>query len=206
MKKILVNYNHYPDLKFLGNDYLIYDRSDNKDFTKELDPQKVIYTRNIGQVDFDKLTYLIDFYETLPEVFLWGKTNLFKFITPEEWKQIENNTTFTPVLTQGHKTYSDSQGVVSYYDGGMYHERNDSWYVHSLGWKYFQKFYEFANAYRIPSPHYIPFPPGGNFILTREVVYKYGRDFYKELRDLLPYAVNPSEAHMLERAYYLIWR
>ncbi len=205
MFKVLVNFNHVPDLELLGDNYLVYDRSDSKSYVQHLDPKKVIHTENKGNVDYDKLSYLVDNYETLPEVFLWGKTNLFKFITPEEYNLVKDNQTFTPLLTQHHATYSDSRSQVCYYSGGMYHERNDSWYVNELDYR-ISTFREFSNLFQIPCPNYIPFAPGGSYILTRDVVHRYSRDFYDSIRSVLPYSRNPAEAHMAERSYFLLWQ
>jgi len=206
MFKVLVNYNFTPDKEWIGDDYLIYDRSDDGiDHLGTFDKDKIIRTDNMGQVDFDKLSYIVDNYDNLPDVFLWGKTNLFKYITPEEYENVKDNTTFTPLLTQGHKTYSDKLGVVNYYSGGMYHERNDNWYLNQFQSKYFHKFSDFAHEFQLQSPHYIPFAPGGNYILTKETVRKYGVDYYKKMASALPYCREPAEAQMLERAYYLMW-
>lgn len=206
MKKILVNYNFTPDKEWIGEDYLIYDRSDDGiDHLKDFDPYKIIHTENVGQVDYDKLCYIIDNYDNLPEVFLWGKTNLFKFITREEYEKVKDNKHFTPLLTEQHKTYSDQNGVVCYYASGMYHERNNSWYLNQLQSKYFNSFAEYAAEFQLPSPSYIPFAPGGNYILTREKVHLYGVDYYKRLASILPYAREPGEAQMTERSYFMMW-
>lgn len=204
MKKVLVNYNFTPNKDFVGEDYLIYDRSDSKEYLKDFDQAKIIYTENVGQVDYDKLAYLIDNYDNLPGVFLWGKTNLFKYITPEEYEKVANNNVFTPLLTQNHRTYSDEKGVVCYYENGMYHERNPLLYFDN--YKHCLDYPAFAKMFDLPSPAYIPFPPGGNFILTREVVHKHPKELYVKLRELLPYTKEPLEAHFCERAYYTLWK
>jgi len=206
MKKILVNYNFTPDPTWIGDDYLIYDRSDDGiDHLKDFDQSKIIKTENIGNVDYDKLCYLVDNYDNLPDVFLWGKTNLFKYITKEEYDSVKDNKTFTPLLTQGHKTYEDNNGQVCYYHAGMYHERNDDWYASQFSAKYFQTYKDFAQAFQLPSPSYIPFNPGGNFILTRERVHRYSVDYYKRMADILPYAREPREAFFCERSYNTMW-
>lgn len=207
MFKVLVNYNFTPDKEWIGDDYLIYDRSDDcVDHLQDFDQSKVIKTENMGQVDYDKLCYLVDNYDDLPEVFLWSKTNLFKYISKEEYETIKDNQTFTPLLTQNHKTYSDSNGPVCYYSGGMYYERNNSWYLGQFPTKYFDSFGDFAQAFQLPNPSYIPFAPGGNYILTREKVHKYSRDHYEKMASILPYAREPGEAQMTERSYNLLWQ
>ena len=178
-----------------GEDYFIYDRSGNVEL-----PNKVS-RENRGDADYDRLSYLADNYDNLPEVFLLCKSNLFKYITPEEFELVKNNTIFTPLLTKNHKVYEP----ICRYEGDMYAEINNSWYLGSVPAKYFSNYHEFARAFHLPDPTYLKFAPGGNYILTREVVHKYSRDFYDELRNILPYCQRPGEAHMIERSYYNIW-
>lgn len=206
MKKILINYNFTPDKDFIGDDYLIYDRSDSKEYLKDFDQSKIKYTENVGQVDYDKLCYLVDNYDNLPDVFLWGKTNLFKYISREEYEMVKDNQFLTPLLTQNHKTYADNNGWVCYYSAGMYHERNDNWYLNQFPTKYFTNYGAFARGFQLPNPPYIPFNPGGNFILTREAVHKYSKDYYKKLASILPYAREPGESFMIERSYVTLWK
>ena len=206
-KKILVNYNFTPDKEWIGDDYLIYDRSDDSiDHLTEFDQSKVIKTENVGQVDYDKINYLIDNYDNLPEVFLWAKTNLWKYISKEEYEKVKDNQFFTPLLTMEHICYSDRNGMVCYYSGGIYHERNDSWYLNSLPAKYFGSYAEFAHEFQLPNPQYIPFAPGGNYILTKERVHRYSVDYYKKMANILPYARENGEAQMVERSYYQLWQ
>lgn len=205
--KVLVNYNFTPAKEWIGEDYLIYDRSDDGiDHLKDFDSSKIIKTENIGQVDFDKLNYLIDNYDNLPEVFLWGKTNLFKYITPEEYEKLKENRFFTPLLTQNHRTYTDNNGWVCFYKENIYHERNNSWYLDVFPCKHFASYGEFAQDFQLPNPPYLPFAPGGNYILTREKVRLYSIDYYKRLASILPYAREPAEAQMCERSYFNLWK
>lgn len=207
MKKILVNYNFTPDKSWIGDDYIIYDRSDDGiDHLRDFDQTKIIRTENVGQVDYDKLCYLVNNYDSLPEVFLWGKTNLFKFITNQEYDQVKDNKFFTPLLTKDHKTYSDNNGIVNYYTADIYWERNNSWYLSQFPTKYFNSYQDFAKAFQLPCPPYLPFAPGGNYILTREIVHKYSRDFYSNMASILPYCREPGEAQMAERSYFNLWK
>jgi hypothetical protein len=207
MKKILVNYNFTPDKSWIGDDYLIYDRSDDGiDHLTEFDQAKIIKTPNLGQVDYDKLCYLIYNYDNLPDVFLWGKTNMFKYITPEEYDRVKDNKEFTPLLTQNHKTYSDNNGIVNYYSAGMYHERNDNWFFNEFPSKYVKTFNEWCHHFYLPAVSYIPFAPGGNYILTKQDVHKYAKDYYIKMAETLPYCREPVEAQCAERSYFLMWK
>lgn len=207
MKAVLINYNYRPDWLFdyPEIDYVMSDRSDSGDnWLEGFPPERIIKTKNIGNVDYDKLSYLVEFYDQLPDVFLWSKSNLFKYITKEEFDEVKDNKDFTPLLTKHHKIYADKFGSVNFYRGGIYCERNDSWYLTQEPAK-FNSYPEFARTFGLKSPSYLEFAPGGNYILTRERVHRYSRDFYERLRDTLPYCKLPGEAHMLERSYYQLW-
>lgn len=199
MKYVLVSYNNDPRwVAKYTDDWLIFDRSE-----EPYDFPNTFYKPNVGQVDYDKLGYLVDNYENLPKVFLWGKTNLFKSISQEEFNKVKDNKEFTPLLTKQHNTYAQ---VCWYDENDMYREINNSWYVNSFPHKYFETFKEWAEHFNIPNPVYIPFAPGGNYILTREKVHKYPKKMYEEMRSYLPYAKEPAEAQFCERSYYLLWR
>lgn len=208
MKAILVNYNYdptwlkdYPELEVT-----MFDRSDDgveRDLTQY---GKVYKTKNIGDVDYDKLSYLIENYDNLPEVFLWSKSNLFKFVDEPTFAEKLERAQFAPLFKTDHKTYSDKYGVVCRFHGGMYEERADSWFFNNpqLSTK-FTSWNEWCHYIHIPVTEFIPFPPGGSYILTRDRVQRYSRDFYEKMRDTLPYAMHPAEAHACERSYYLLW-
>lgn len=198
MKAILINYNHTPDwLKDYDFEYTIFDRSNDR---IERDLPNVIKTKNIGNVDYDRLTYLIDNYEDLPDVFLLAKSNLFKYISKEEFESVKDNKVFTPLLTKNHKTYEP----VCRYVNGMYQELNNSWYVPQFE-SNFDTYKEWAEYLGLNSPEYLSFPPGGNFILTKDVVHKYPKEFYIKMRDTLKHSQLPAEAQMAERTYYTLW-
>src|SRR3990167_1487480 len=139
MKYIAINFDSDPSwILEETDDYLIYDRGE-KDW--DLPKDKVIKTANVGHVDYDKLSYLVDNYDNLPEVFYWGKVNLWKSITKEEFDAVKNCNTFMPLLTKNHKIYSDRLGVVCYYDeNGMFNERNDSWWFNAVPSRWYNNF------------------------------------------------------------------
>lgn len=210
LKTLLVNYNfdpswlkEYPEL-----DVTIYDRSDDG-IERNLPQYGATYrTLNRGDVDYDKISWLIENYDNLPDLFLWSKSNLFKFITKEEWDKIKDNKKFTPILTQNHKTYSDRLGVVCKYEGRIYKERSDSWFFNAgldtSG--RFKNWGDWIQYFHLPDESFIPFAPGGSYILTPEKIRRYSRDFWEEMKNTLPYAQRPVEAHCCERSYYYLFR
>lgn len=212
---LLVNYNFDPQdwwLEYGIDDMTMYDRSD--DGVERTFAAKTYRTPNIGNVDYDKLGYLVENYDTLPDVFLWGKSNLFKYISKEEFEKVKDNQGFTPLLTQHHQTYLDNSlpggglNIVSMYRDGMYHERHGIVNtLHTvLSSKHFTDWQSWCEAFNVPFAGLIPFPPGGNFILTKERVHRYARDFYREMMDTMDYATTPVEAQFAERSYYLLWK
>lgn len=202
MKAVLINYNFRPTWLLESDlDYVLFDRSDSDHYLADFPKERIVKTRNIGNVDFDKLNYLVTQYHTLPDVFLWGKSNLFKYISKEEFNSVKDNKTFTPLLTQNHKT----DGDICFYENGIYNEINNSWYLNSVPAKY-PSWGEWANEFSLPNPLYIPFPPGGNFILTRETVHKYPKEFYERMRDTMGYTQLPGESQLAERSYYMLWK
>lgn len=209
MNAVIVNYNYDPKDWWLEyglqpENVTLYDRSD--DGIERTFAAKTYKTRNIGDVDFDKLSYLVENYGNLPERFIWCKSNLFKYVEPEFLKDAIAKDGFQQLLKMDHKTYSDQFGVVCRYAGNIYEERADSWYFHNpaLSSK-IKSWDEWCDIFALPKRGFVPFAPGGNYILTREVVHKYSRDFYERMRDTLPYAMHPAEAHACERSYYLLW-
>lgn len=210
MKAILINYNHDPqdwwlEYGFKPEDVSIYDRSD--DGVQRTFAAKTYKTRNMGDVDYDKLSYLVENYDNLPERFLWSKSNIFKFVTPEALKVALSQDGFVPLLKSDHKAYSDQFGVVCKYQGPIYAERNDSWYFNNpdLTTKV-HNWTQWADMFNLPKEQFIPFAPGGSYILTRERVHRFSRDLYEAMRSTLDYAMHPAEAHACERSYFYLWR
>jgi len=175
------------------DDYFIYDRTG-------CGLPNSVRVPNIGNADYDRLTYIIDNYDNLPEVFILTKSNLFKYITREEFDLVKNNKTFTPLLTQHHKTY---EPVCRYVDG-MYEETNNSWYVAQFESRY-STYNEWAEELGLPTPEYLRFAPGGNYIVTKEVIHFHPKELYVKIRDMLGYTQLPAEAQFVERTYFTLW-
>ena len=206
MKAILVNYNYTPTWLLKSDlDWFMHDRSNSKEYLKDFPQERIKYTENIGNVDYDKLTYLVENYDSLPDRFLWGKSNLFKYIYEDEWGEIKDKKEFTPVLTQRHQCYGDAQGPICFYQNHLYFERNNSWYLNVVKPKEVKSWGDWAKIFNLPNPKYIPFAPGGNYILTKGIVHKFPKGFYDKMRKMLGYSRLPGEAQLAERSYYLMW-
>lgn len=199
MKYIISRYNQDLDwIKEYTKDYVLYDRSE------EPLPNAIVVP-NIGSDIHDKLTYIIDNYDNLPAVAVYCKANLFKYITKEEFDKVKNNKTFTPLLTQKHKTYSDGDGVVCYYEDGMYYERNDYWFLREHQTKTRNSDRDLRTMFGMEGRKFNAFAPGSNYILPRANILQHPKELYEKLRSYLEWAVYPGEAQLIERNLYYIW-
>lgn len=200
MKYIISRYNH--DISWIEKytkDYVLYDRS----------PEPVngaIVVPNIGSDIYDKFTYIIDNYDNLPDVAVYTKANIFKYISEDEFDSIKDNNTFTPILTQNHRTYSDSEGVVCFYEDGMYCERNDFWYLREHPTKTVNSSRELKKILDLEGKPYLKFAPGSNYILPKKNILKHPKDLYEKLRQYLEWNVYPGEAQLIERGLYYLWK
>lgn len=200
---MISNYN--ADMSWIldyTDNYIIYDRSDTDEWVEPFDQSKVIRVKNIGWDIYDKLTYIIDNYDKLPDSIILTKGNIFKYITPEEFDKLCNNTVFTPLFTQTHKTYMPTS---FYGNDGMYNEINSSWYLRSHKAKYFSSYNEFISMLGLEKPKYVKFAPGSNYIVNRTDIQKHPKSFYEKLRCCIDYGPHPGEAQIIERFMYTMW-
>ena len=196
MKFVISRYNN--DISWL-NDYpnsecIVYDRSDNGTVVTN-----AIVMPNIGTDLYDKFTFIIDNYDNLPDVAVYTKANLWKYISKEEFDLVKDNQTFTPLLTKNHKV---KEGV-SFYKDGMYHEINNYWY---LGAHPAWHFREITEMFEMGKREYNVFAPGSNYILPKENILKHSKEFYERLKSFLDWDVYPGDAMLLERCLYVLWK
>mgnify|MGYP001611599872 CR=1 FL=1 len=196
-KFIISRFNHdiIPILPYISTDYILYDRSD-------VPLLNSIVVKNVGSDIYDKFTYIIDNYDNLPDVVALIKCNLFKYVSEEEFVKVKDNITFTPLLTQNHKTYLP----VCYYKDGLYWERNDMWYLSSHPCKNRMIPYELQEIVGIGDMEYVSFAPGSNYILPKENILKHSKEFYIKLRSFLEWETYPGEAQIMERGLYTLWK
>lgn len=194
MKYVISRYNH--DLSWLSeytDDFVLYDRS-------ETPLEGSIIMPNIGSDWYDKLTYIIDYYDELPEVFMLSKANIFKYIDKDEFDLVKDNRFFTPLLSQRHKVYEP----VCRYNDGMYEEINNLWYLGAHPCRHDP--HELMELLGIRNMGYVQFAPGSNYIVTKKVIHKYPKSFYGKIRSYLEHDIYPGEAQIVERGIYNIWQ
>jgi len=186
--------------------YIINAYNGNTDWLKEYTDNPIIYDKkdkNCGYNIYDYLDYIVNNYDNLPDLILFGKDNMLeRHITKEEFDTLIKRKEFTPLLTQNHKV----DGKINYYKDGLYYEFNNSWYVNSYPNKYYTNYSDFARDFNLPNPEYLPFSPGACYIVTREDIHKHSKEFYDRLKVLVSWHKTPFEAHLIERSLYNIWQ
>lgn len=193
MKYIISRYNHDISwVKDYTDDFVLYDRS-------EEPLEGSIVMQNIGSDWYDKLTFIIDNYDNLPDVAVYTKANLFKYIDKDEFEVIKDNTTFTPILSQRHQEKKD----FCFYRNGMYYELNNLWYTRAH--PVTNDIQELGRMLGIQDMYYVPFAPGSNYILPKANILQHPRNFYIILRRYLERAVYPGEAMIIERGAYTLF-
>lgn|SRR3990167_4720604 len=201
MKYVISRYNH--DLTWLmdyTDDFIIYDRS-------EAHLEGSIVVQNIGSDIYDKFSFIIDNYDSLPDVAVYAKANLFKYISKEEFDKVKDNKTFTPLFTRNHPVDGDKALYYNdmYTEGGMifYQKGGDIfWGEHKFRYNPL----EIMNLMKVPPYTPLQFAPGSNYILPKEHILKQPKELYEKLRSYLDYAVYPPEAWVIERGLYTIWK
>ena len=196
MKFIISTYNQDTDwAKKYSDDIVIYDRSYHK-------VEGSIPVENIGSDIYDKFTYIIDNYDNLPEIAVYTKANLFKYITPQEFEEKLKTGKFEPLLTKEHDTYMP----VCFYHDGMYNEINDRWYMANHTCKHLGVADELFDLLGLTGKEYLEFAPGSNYILKKENILQRSKEFYQKLRSYLEHDVYPGEAQIMERGLYYLWK
>lgn len=202
MKAIFSNYNFTPNwINQYYDDYIIFDRSDSREYLNEFPQDKIKIVPNIGTDIWDKFNWIIENYEYLPPVVLLSKSNLFKYISKEEFDLVKDNTKFTPLLTKNHE---EKQGIC-YYKDGIYWEINNGWYLESHPVKTPERINTIMELMGYKGMRYVPFAPGSNYILPKENIIKHPKEKYEKLRSLLEWSIYPGEAQLIERGLFKLW-
>ncbi len=222
------SYNNDLDwLKNYDNPHIIYDKTwnggyKNNDNKIKIPPSNLkekypafntIRANNKGYNITDYLTFIIDNYDSLPDVTVFLKGNIIgRHVREEVFKKLVNNNYFTCIEDRGkynlkQKSLRNGNAIISCEGGWM--EKNTSWYLrhHKHPTKYFTSYNKFLSyTFKDPVlPKYIRFPPGGCFVVPKYCINKYNKTFYKNLKLFAEHSRVSGEGQLIERALYTIW-
>ena len=196
--------------KYTDN-YLIYDKAHRFE-----ESDKVKHQKNVGQNLYDMFDFIITHYDNLPDATIFCRACIhYPKETPEgesygncseeKFVSLMNNNTFTELHDFGPEVHN---GVGSRMGpNGEFLEINNSWYLNHVPWRYFGNLNVFLkDVYVNPIiPKYIRFSPGANYIIPKENILKYSKNFYERIREYLGWDCVVGEAHILERCLYTIF-
>lgn len=206
---IISNYNTDPEryLSYCEN-YHIYDQSSDVEIRENLRRKysKISFVENTGHSISNYFRYFIDHYESLPQHMMLAKGNMIgRHISQEYFDHIYDNKFYTSLYDDRH--WVDKPDVAyQLYDGGFL-EKNNSWYAEVKPHKYFRTYNELL-TFLFKNPiisNWLLFSPGACYVVTREQVVKYPKEFYENLKYLVSYTYFPSEAYHVERILNIIF-
>jgi len=206
---IISNFNTDPQqyLEYCEN-YHIYDQSTDPVIKNQLQKKytKISFVENSGHNISDYFRFFIDHYDDLPKFMLLAKGNMIgRHITQEYFDRVYGNNCYTFLYSD--RNWCDKEGVAySLYDGAFL-EKNNGWYADIKTRKYFRTYNDllsFIFINPIISP-WLMFCPGACYIVTKEQVLKYPKEFYINLQYLITYTYFPSEAYHVERMLNIIF-
>jgi|GEM_PF-420199 len=209
-KNFLVISNYNNDVSWVnqyGNQYVIYDRSDDE---KDRSALNVIKSENLGYNLGDFFSFIIENYDKLPEYTTFCKGNIFaRHMTKEKFEELKDNQFFTPLFDHTYK-HTPQLPVCMFSCDGAWCEQNNgagmpSPQTHPT--KYIASYNELLK-FLFEAPlitHYITFAAGGNYVVPKNNILKYSKIFYQNLKFIISHHQLAGEAHLVERALYTIW-
>lgn len=229
-KTLVVSNHSNHDLEWLkmtheyGFSYkniLIYDRTPDKYPNKsKIDHLgMVIKSPNVGSNPYDIGRYIVDHYDSLPDMMIHIKGNLFQrgYTSKERFIYALKSNWFVPI---DRGTHISNQ---------FFFVTNDNWFslpmiseqknatISNLGSVQNMKIYPrictfkdfIKDLFLIKDeniPKFISFAPGANYAVPKNVILKYSKNFYKKMMYYTDYSNNPIEAHWFERTLQLAWQ
>lgn len=168
-----------------------------------------INVKNVGVNMYDINHFLYHYYHKLPERIIFLKSNSFsrkpKHSDMKNVIKICNNGIKNSTLEILHPV----KLPISYYENNdRFIELNNNWYSKTLiKRKFFHEFDDYMNFFFKNYTHwkYLKFPPGGNFIISRESIQKFPRYLYKQFYKICSHDSWPLEMFFLERSLYSIF-
>ncbi len=168
--------------------------------------------------------FIVTHYDNLPDVTIFCRGS---FLEPkgrpypisngncseENFLKVANNEVFTEIHDYGPEVHNGSSSKLAE-DGFGFLEYNNSWYFGPHPGKYFFNLNDFFNDVYVnpPIPEWIRFSPGGNYIIPKNLILRYSKNFYEKIRFILSWGIDEDgnhirigEAHMIERALYTIF-
>lgn len=182
--------------------YIIYDKSNTL-----TEGPKVIKCENVGHNLYDIFHYCYSNYDNIPNLIAFLEGNPWDHCNREKFNRVINNKFFTPL--ESYENAPDYHAAMKCSDAGWM-EINNDWYIISHPRRDFSMFqsynqaldYVFKNAYH---PQFVRFSPGGMYLVEKERILHYSRNFWKSLMEIVSKHSNQPEAYIFERMLWTIF-
>ncbi|MBU3638544.1 DUF3431 domain-containing protein [Polynucleobacter sp. AP-RePozz3-80-G7] len=206
---VISNYNTDPE-KFLEycKDYHIYDQSDDLKIKSNLNSKysKITFVENSGHSITNYFRYFIENYTNLPDCIALLKANMIgRHISEECFDHVINNQFYTALYSD--RNWVDRPGIAYQLHDGAFLEINNNWYAGSKSYKYFRTYNQLLSFIFVNPiiPNWLLFSPGACYIVTREQILNYPKEFYENLKYIVSYQFFPAEAYHIERMLGVIF-
>lgn len=212
--KFIEWYNILLENGYDNENIIIYDREHPGYNGENLDPKrlekygKVITTPNVGYSIYVIGNYILDNYDNLPDFTIFLKCNLLQnnYTTEKKLKKALKSNFFVPLELDNTQTKYNTPFTVN--DCAYVEKVIDEIRTDTKVYPRIKNFSEFIqDLFLIEKiPNYVLFAPGGNYVVPKENILKYSKNFYKKMIYYTDYHhSNVVEAHWFERILYIAW-
>ena len=212
LKMVISNYSN--DLSWVprySTNYEVLDQSPALVLPPGLDPKKVKQTPHLGHNIRDYCQYIVDNYSKLPDWILFCSGNVFpRHVSEAVFQRLIKHRWFTPIEDSSRYVQRLPHAFIS--SDGRYNELNNDWYLKLNQFhptKYFHSYNHFLQFCFIDPvlPKYIRFAPGANYLVSKQQILYYPKQFYQNLITFVSHSTKaiPGESHIIERAFHTIW-
>jgi len=184
------------------DDYIIYDKSN----TLPEGP-KVIKFENVGHNLHDIFHYCYSNYNNLPNLVAFLEGHPFDHCNKQKLDRIIHNKFFT--CLESYENAADHRTAMKDATAGWTEENNNGMIIsHPRNYASIFQTYNQAldNVFKNPYyPQYIKFAPGGMYIVEKERILHYSKEWWRKLLEMLSKDVNQAEAYIFERMLWTIF-
>lgn len=222
-KKLVISNHSNHNLEWISMTYeygfspentIIYDRTPN-DYPKKSKIEHlgtIIKSPNVGSNPYDIGRYIVDHYDNLTDITIFIKGNLLQkpYSNEKKFKYALNSNWFVPI--DGNVCRPETKFYI-----------NDSIHIESTNLNYhmyesevtdtkiyprIKNFKEFVYDLFIIEkvPEYVWFCPAANYVVPKNNILKYSKNFYKKIMNYTDYNNNPIESHWFERIFQMAWQ
>ena len=184
------------------DDFIILDKGGTLE-----ESDKIFHIENVGYNLYDYFSFIINNYDNLPDFTAFLQGDPFPHCKKETFDNLIYNKCFTPL--EDYSDIPESHSHKKDIDGG-YLEINTSYYLYlkePFKHKWYNSYDQFLGDMFIDAYHedWIRFAPGAQYIVPRENILKYSKNFWNKLMGTVSYDPYPMEAFLIERALYTIF-